>query len=243
MPYLMYKLYLTMYKLSFTIIDMRIARNNLSDEVYERLLDLIRNLTLEPGSRLDFNELEDRFGVSRAPIREAVQRLIGTGLITTTPHGGYHVVKLGPEDIRSIFEVRRTIEKEALERSIHKIPSDKLVKIRAVFEEELKDFNEMSPKNPSKKYKQADWDLHFELIVGYSGSIILKQLSSNIFDLVETSRSHIRTLSRNSFSHIRIIDAIMQLNLEMAILELDKHLEQAESRAVESSISKGLKLR
>lgn len=214
---------------------MKISRNNLSDEVYDRLLDLIRNLALEPGSRLDFNELENRFGVSRAPIREAVQRLMGKGLITSTPRGGYRVVKLVPEDIRSIFEVRRTIEKDALRRSITKIPREKLLKIKVIFDEELKDFTETNQKTPSKKYKQADWDLHFELIVGYSGSEILKQLSSSIFDLVETSRSHIDTLSDNSFCHIQIVDAILNQDLETALSVLDTHLQRAQNRVVEST--------
>lgn len=215
---------------------MKISRNNLSDEVYDRLLDLIRNLTLKPGSRLNFNELENQFGVSRAPIREAVQRLMGKGLITSTPHGGYRVVKLTPEDIRSIFEVRRTIEKDALRRSINKIPEERLLKIKSVFNDELRSLSLDSVENqkPSEKYKQADWELHFELIVEYSGSSILKQLCSGIFDLIETSRSHISSLSANSFSHIEIIDAILDRDLNRALSVLDVHLLKAQERVMES---------
>lgn len=55
-------------------------------QVYSVLRDEIIDLTLEPGSPIDEIQLADRFGMSRTPIREALVRLAGDGLVTTLPN-------------------------------------------------------------------------------------------------------------------------------------------------------------
>lgn len=54
--------------------------------VYETLQQEILTLTLAPGSPIDEVELSERFGMSRTPIREALVRLAGDGLVTTLPN-------------------------------------------------------------------------------------------------------------------------------------------------------------
>lgn len=54
--------------------------------VYDVLRDEILDLVLQPGSPIDEVQLADRFGMSRTPIREALVRLAGDGLITTLPN-------------------------------------------------------------------------------------------------------------------------------------------------------------
>lgn len=54
--------------------------------VYDSLRDDILDLKLAPGSLIDESELSERFSISRTPIREALVRLQGEGLITTLPN-------------------------------------------------------------------------------------------------------------------------------------------------------------
>ena len=54
--------------------------------VYETLKHEILNLTLEPGSPVDEVKLADRFGISRTPVREAMVKLAGEGLVVTLPN-------------------------------------------------------------------------------------------------------------------------------------------------------------
>jgi len=53
--------------------------------VYDVLRDEIIDLSLAPGSPIDENQLAERFSMSRTPIREALVRLLGGGLVTTPP--------------------------------------------------------------------------------------------------------------------------------------------------------------
>ncbi|WP_374315591.1 GntR family transcriptional regulator [Microbacterium sp.] len=58
----------------------------LGDEVYARLGEAILDGTLAPGARLRDHELADWLGVSRTPVREALQRLERVGLVEVSPH-------------------------------------------------------------------------------------------------------------------------------------------------------------
>jgi DNA-binding GntR family transcriptional regulator len=58
----------------------------LGDEVYQRLGRAIVDGTLAPGERLRDQDLAERLGVSRTPVREALQRLERTGLVEVSPH-------------------------------------------------------------------------------------------------------------------------------------------------------------
>ncbi|MCY0094019.1 GntR family transcriptional regulator [Hoeflea ulvae] len=54
--------------------------------VYDTLKREILNLTLEPGSAIDEVKLAERFGISRTPVREAMVKLAGEGLVVTLPN-------------------------------------------------------------------------------------------------------------------------------------------------------------
>jgi DNA-binding GntR family transcriptional regulator len=63
-----------------------------------------------PGHRLVQEELADRFGVSRIPLREAIRTLAGEGLLRSLPGRGTFVTALDLEEIDEIYDLRRLIE-------------------------------------------------------------------------------------------------------------------------------------
>ena len=74
--------------------------------VTERLRDSIVNGTLEPGSQLSEVELAHSFGVSRGPVREAIQRLVQEGLLRSEPHRGVFVPVLTDADVADVYLAR-----------------------------------------------------------------------------------------------------------------------------------------
>ena len=91
-----------------------ISRTTLSGQVTERLRDGILAGLYRQGEQLNEAELARRFGVSRGPLREAMQRLIQDGLLENRPHRGVFVPKLTDEDLADIFIAREAIETAAL---------------------------------------------------------------------------------------------------------------------------------
>jgi DNA-binding GntR family transcriptional regulator len=63
-----------------------------------------------PGERLDEVSLASRYGVSRTPVREALQQLAASGLVEIRPHRGATVTEIGPDRLVEMFEVMAELE-------------------------------------------------------------------------------------------------------------------------------------
>src|SRR3954464_1466927 len=72
--------------------------------VYEQLRSAIVNLELPPGSPLDEVRLSQQFALSRTPVREALVRLVGDGLVTTLPNRSTVVAPIDFEKLPVYFE-------------------------------------------------------------------------------------------------------------------------------------------
>ena len=72
--------------------------------VYEMLRDEILDLRLAPGSPIDEVQLAERFGMSRTPIREALVRLAGEGLVETLPNRSAMVANIDVLNLHTFFD-------------------------------------------------------------------------------------------------------------------------------------------
>jgi DNA-binding GntR family transcriptional regulator len=86
---------------------------SLSGLAYQRLRDLIVTLQLQPGALINEPALMEQLQVGRTPLREAIQRLAGEGLVVIRPRRGAFVAALSLLDLQQIFELRQVIEGQA----------------------------------------------------------------------------------------------------------------------------------
>jgi DNA-binding GntR family transcriptional regulator len=90
--------------------------------VYAQVREDIIGLRLPPGADLDEATLEERFGVSRTPVREALIRLASDGLIVLLPNRGARITHIDIADVPQLFEAlelcqRTTIRWAAMRRT------------------------------------------------------------------------------------------------------------------------------
>jgi DNA-binding GntR family transcriptional regulator len=101
---------------------------SLSDRAYFAIRELIVTLELAPGSIVSERDLQERLGVGRTPVREALQRLEGERLIEVYPRRGIFVSSINVLDLAVLSEVRTVLEgfaaRLAAERST---PDDRAV--------------------------------------------------------------------------------------------------------------------
>lgn len=95
---------------------MQLQRTTLAEQLTELLKSAIFSGELKPGATLVEARLATRFGVSRGPLREAIQALTDQGLVTSEPFGGSQVVSLTPKDVNELFGVRAALEMFAFEQ-------------------------------------------------------------------------------------------------------------------------------
>ncbi len=82
-----------------------IKRLSLVDQVYEKLRERIVTLEIPFGSKLNVSRLQEEYGVSSTPVREALNRLRNDGLIEIENNVGAKVIDLTEDDVRQIQEL------------------------------------------------------------------------------------------------------------------------------------------
>ncbi|MEU0968485.1 GntR family transcriptional regulator [Streptomyces sp. NPDC005917] len=81
-----------------------------SDLAYEELRSEIVHWHLPPGTHLNEVQLAERLGVSRTPLRQAIQRLANEGLVRTFPGRGSQVTEIALQDVVHLFQMREALE-------------------------------------------------------------------------------------------------------------------------------------
>ena len=92
-----------------------IARERLSVDVHQELLNRLIRGEIAPGARLKDAELAEDLGVSRTPIREALLRLEREGFISSQKHLGFSVKRLQESEIHDVYPLVRLLECSALD--------------------------------------------------------------------------------------------------------------------------------
>lgn len=83
-----------------------------------RLRDAILRGALKPGDKIIEEQLCADFGISRAPVREALRLLAQQGLVEHLPRRGSRVTEWSPTDILQLFALRHVLERHAIESAL-----------------------------------------------------------------------------------------------------------------------------
>ena len=92
-----------------------------ADDIAGLIEEAIVSGELTPGSVLRQEQLSERFGVSRTPVREALRRLAALGLVSFEPNRGVRVRTLSHDDLREAFLVRAELEALVTEEAARKM--------------------------------------------------------------------------------------------------------------------------
>ncbi|GAB3305913.1 GntR family transcriptional regulator [Pseudoclavibacter terrae] len=109
------------------------------DAVAEQLRNQILSGAIVPGNALTEGSVTEQFGVPRPSVRSALQVLTFEGLLRREPNKSVFVPRLGAEDVRDIFGVRRVVEEEAARRFVRlgrssEVPERLLLELEAMDE-------------------------------------------------------------------------------------------------------------
>lgn len=88
---------------------------------FEHVHARISDGRLRPGERLFEGEIADACGVSRTPVREALRRLSGDGLVEMHGKRGAYVATWSPEDLEVVFDLRTLLEPYGAARAATRI--------------------------------------------------------------------------------------------------------------------------
>src|SRR3954462_1311293 len=113
-----------------TLADAASGEGPLAENIFRSLLTQIYEGQLAAGTILNEAALAEEYQVSRGPVREAIRRLQGFQLVTREPYQRARVVRLTPDFVRQLFEVRMALEGLACNLAAQRMPEQELRKLR-----------------------------------------------------------------------------------------------------------------
>ena len=91
---------------------------NLANQCYDEIQEQIINGTFKPGKKLKVEELKEQLQTGASPIREALSRLINSGLVQAHDNKGFYVTQVSESNIRDLYQTFLQIELLALTQAI-----------------------------------------------------------------------------------------------------------------------------
>jgi DNA-binding GntR family transcriptional regulator len=207
------------------------GRQVLADGVYEQIRALIMNDGIEPGARVNIDEIARELGVSGTPVREALARLESEELVSRLPLRGYRVTELlNRKEVDDMYALRLLLEPPSAARAASAM-SDSNV---ALLEAELATCPAAPVEDAYSDYKALtahDARLH-ELILHLAGNVAVEQAFArthchlHFFRLNYNQPFGERTIAE----HRVIVDALVAGNAAKARKAMTDHLEVARDR-------------
>jgi DNA-binding GntR family transcriptional regulator len=145
-------------------------RSSVSDRTYEELLGRILSRQLAPGEIIEEGKLAQSFKVSRTPLRDAVSRLRGEGMVARRSDGATAVREMSVTEFLEVLQVRRCLESEAAALAAGRVPPAKINEMRRGLQAVLK---------KARAQKEEHWlldDALHDLIADYSGNAVLAHI-------------------------------------------------------------------
>ena len=145
---------------------------SVSERTYQALLDRIAARQIGSGEVLEERRLAEELNVSRTPMRAALNRLLGEGILKRLSNGSVVVHAFGVTELLELLQIRQLLEGQAAAMAAGRIPGDKLAAVKA----RLEDVMRYSGRGESTW--TADNEVH-ELVAAYCGN---KSMAAMIAD-------------------------------------------------------------
>lgn len=205
------------------------AQHNLASLTYKAVSDMIRHRRLKGGQVIVEARLAEALGISRTPLREALQRLEGEGLVRKGDGRNYVVRRVDIGEYLQSLKLRLLIEPEAAVLAIPNIPRRQLITVRREIHELL---------DATAYHTDAHWvsddNLH-NLIIDHCANAVMAKVLRELratTRLFEIDRLKDR-LKPDSTEHLVIIEALERGDADQTRSAVAVHIESLISFARE----------
>jgi DNA-binding GntR family transcriptional regulator len=199
-----------------------VSRSTLRDQVKDVLVERILDGVYGPGDRIVEMRVAEEFGVSQAPVREALRELELLRLVVSEPFRGARVRDVSPEELKEIYPVRAALEEVAARLATPALAGD-IKPLKA----ELKAMRAAAKRGDVHDFIAHDVAFH-RVIVEASGNRTLQELWRSLHVDLRTTITlikHVDDLADVATSHAPVLEAIAAGDPELAASVLRRHIE------------------
>lgn len=202
----------------------RRERRVLRDEIRDELIEQILSGRLAPGDRIVEMRIAERFGVSQAPVREALRDLDLLGFVVSSPFRGAIVREISVEELVQLYPIRAVLEGLAARDAAARIDAGGLKKLENL----LTTMRSAAARGDIRRAVESDFAFHV-MIVEASANRLLQQIWDRMRLATTTfltmSKSH-HSLSEIAERHAAVLEAMRTRNPEAAEAAMRQHIEE-----------------
>lgn len=201
----------------------------LSDRLFRDTLGSIYSGDLPPGAIVNEAALAERYGVSRGPVREAVRRLQGIGLVSREPYMRAAVVSLSAAEVLELFQMREALEGMACRLAAQRMSDDALGRMAAGL-----DATRRAQLDPASA-PPVDFDFHEQIIRGSGNGRIAAALCGDLYHLLRVYRRRSGGVPERKeaayVEHWQVLRALRARDGELAESLMRSHIARAARQA------------
>ncbi|MCG3725720.1 GntR family transcriptional regulator [Vibrio cincinnatiensis] len=208
-----------------------------SESLTEFLIEAIVAGEMVPGSKISEPELAKHFQVSRGPLREALMRVEGLGLIERIPHVGARVIQFSREKLLDLYAVREALEGMAARLAARHISDIELAGLDTLLSTHSEHIDQVD--GASYFHQQGDFDFHYRIIKASRNHQLIALLCDELYHLLrmyryQSPRAHSRPVEALE-EHKFILQAIRNRDEELAEMLMRRHIAYSR-RLIEQQI-------
>jgi DNA-binding GntR family transcriptional regulator len=199
----------------------KISNNELGAQAYKKVRSMIISKKLVPGQKIVQDKLAESLGISRTPLRSALQMLEAEYLVQSVPRKGVIVKEFSDKEIVELYDCRIALEGTATSLFTTIASEAEIDRLTGLFQPFLE-----SPID-ANKYQIADSIFHDSIIQGCGNSFLSKLFQQGNILLIINMVGLVRPPEETLNEHLSIIRAISKRDSELAESLVKSHLDKS----------------
>ena len=208
---------------------------SLADTLYEQMWKRIVNLEFPPGARLSDEALARDLGVSRTPMREALNRLSQVGLVQVNARRGFFIPTVDRDDVAELYDLRTALEVHAARHAAPGV-DDAAIAVHVERQRLAHERVTSAASAAVEEFMRADLLLHDMLLRRAGNGRILRVAADVMGQLslvtIRTAQMPERRLAAIE-EHARILAALAERNPEGAATAVGEHVQAVKHRVLD----------
>lgn len=195
-----------------------------ADKTFLQLrVDIVEG-NIPAGSKLSETELSTKYQVSRAVIREAINRLESCHLVERKANVGARIVSLTPQGLIQLYQVREALEGMAARLAAKNMSDEEIADLTSLLDNHFQ-----TVKGGESYYQEAgDLDFHYRIILGSKNQHLIEVLVNGIYHLIRMYRVQLGMAGprvTTAFDeHKHVVQAIANRDEELAEMLMRRHI-------------------
>ena len=199
----------------------KISNDELGAQAYKKVRSMIISKKLVPGQKIVQDKLAENMGISRTPLRSALQMLEAEYLVQSVPRKGVIVKEFSDKEIVELYDCRIALEGTASSLFTTIASDTEIDRLSGLFQPFLE-----SPID-ANKYQIADSIFHDSIVQGCGNSFLSKLFRQGNILLIINMVGLVRPPEETLNEHLNIISAMKKRDSESAEALLRSHLDKS----------------